>query len=187
MRTPFLLATLLLMTTPSHASDNAVPPPPDVARKPHVVTAPFGATREDPYYWLRDDTRKDAAMLAYLEAENAYVDTVMAPLAPLQETLYEEIVGRIKQDDSSVPYRERGFWYYTRDGAGQDDPIRGRRPDVGGHDAEAGSEAWLLDVNARARGKDSFRAGDSDGAPDNPTLAWAGDDVGPRQYKSRFR
>ncbi len=187
MRTPFLLATLLLMTTPSHASDNAVPPPPDVARKPHVVTAPFGATREDPYYWLRDDTRKDAAMLAYLEAENAYVDTVMAPLAPLQETLYEEIVGRIKQDDSSVPYRERGFWYYTRYETGQDYPIHARRPDVLGHYDEAASEEVLLDVNAMARGKDYFSVGDYDVTPDNSILAWAEDDVGRRQYTIRFR
>ncbi len=187
MRTPFLLATLLLMTTPSHASDNAVPPPPDVARKPHVVRAPFGATREDPYYWLRDDTRKDAAMLAYLEAENAYVDTVMAPLAPLQETLYEEIVGRIKQDDSSVPYRERGFWYYTRYETGQDYPIHARRPDVVGHYDEAASEEVLLDVNAMARGKDYFSVGDYDVTPDNSILAWAEDDVGRRQYTIRFR
>src|SRR5690606_19566764 len=96
MKSCLLFATLVMMTPQTSAAD--LPTPPDVARKPHVVTAPFGATREDPYYWLRDDTRKDAAMLAYLEAENAYVDTVMAPLAPLQETLYEEIVGRIKQD-----------------------------------------------------------------------------------------
>src|SRR3546814_16644241 len=83
------------------------PTPPDVARKPHVVETPFGATRDDPYYWLRDDDRKDKAMLAYLEAENAYADAVMAPLKPLQDTLYDEIVARITQDHSPVPVRER--------------------------------------------------------------------------------
>ena len=62
MRSLLLLATLLLMTDPTHAADQ--PSPPDVARKPHLVTAPFGATREDPYYWLRDDARKAPEMLA---------------------------------------------------------------------------------------------------------------------------
>jgi oligopeptidase B len=111
---------------------SAIPPhlsPPDAERRPHTVRAPFGATREDEYYWLRDDARSDPAMLAYLAAENAYADAAMAPLQPLQQRLYEEIVGRIQQDDSSVPYRERGYWYYTRFETGQDYPIHARRRD----------------------------------------------------------
>src|SRR3546814_475825 len=140
MRPALLFATLMLMTTPTHAAATELPDPPDVERKPHLVEAPFGATRDDPYYWLRDDTRKDAGMLAYLDAENAYADAVMAPLASLQEQLYGEIVGRIKQDDSSVPYRERGFWYYSRYEAGQDYPIHARRPDVLGHYDMAATE-----------------------------------------------
>ena len=100
------------MTVEARAVDR--PQPPDAAKKPHSVVAPHGAKREDEYYWLRDDARKNPEMLDYLTAENAYTDTVMKPLAPLQEALYTEIVGRIKQDDSSVPYRERGWWYYTR-------------------------------------------------------------------------
>src|SRR3546814_20268824 len=67
-------------------------------------------------------------MLAYLEAENAYADAMMAPLKPLQDRLYEEIVARIKQDDSSVPVRERGWWYYARFEKGQDYPVHARRP-----------------------------------------------------------
>ena len=59
---------------------------------------------------LRDDSRKLPEMLAYLNAEKAYFDAFMAPLKPLHEKVYEEIVGRIKQDHSSVPYRERGYW-----------------------------------------------------------------------------
>ena len=108
---PFSLTlTFFLMTSPLYAA----PPttntltPPDAAKQSHEVKAPHGAARNDEYYWMRDDARKDQAMLAYLQAENAYTDAVMAPLKPLQETLYREIVGRIKQDDSSVPYRERG-------------------------------------------------------------------------------
>ena len=92
---------------------------PTVPQKPYTVKGPH--ERNDPYYWLRDDTRKNADMLAYLNAENAYADTVMAPLKPLENKLYEEIVGRIKQDDSSVPYRERGHWYYSRFETGRGD------------------------------------------------------------------
>ncbi|WP_159016944.1 S9 family peptidase [Cognatiluteimonas profundi] len=156
--------------------------PPDVEKKPHVVRAPFGATREDEYYWLRDDTRTQPEMLAYLQAENAHADALMAPLKPLQEALYEEIVGRIKQDDSSVPYRERGYWYYTRFETGQDYPIHARRK--GSMDA---AEEILLDVNAMARGKEYFSVGDYAVSQDNMQLAWAEDDVGRRQYTVRFR
>ena len=79
---PFLLLAAL-MTPTAHATD--LPTPPDAARRPHQVKAPFGATRDDAYYWLRDDSRKAPEMLAYLEAENAYADAAMAPLRPLQD------------------------------------------------------------------------------------------------------
>jgi oligopeptidase B len=180
MKSTFLLAGLLLMTTPIQAAD--LPAPPDVARKPHAVTTPFGASRNDEYYWLRDDSRKNPEMLAYLKAENAYADALMAPHKPLQDRLYEEIVGRIKQDDSSVPYRERGYWYYTRFETGQDYPIHARRAG----DMEA-PEQVLLDVNAMAKGKDYFSVGDFEVSQDNNLLAWAEDDVGRRQYTIRFR
>jgi oligopeptidase B len=181
MKTTFLLAGLLLMTT--HTTQAAdLPLPPDVAKKTHEVKAPFGATRDDEYYWLRDDTRKNPEMLAYLKAENAYADTLMAPLKPLQDKLYDEIVGRIKQDDSSVPYRERGYWYYTRFETGQDYPIHARRK--GSMDD---AEEVLLDVNAMAKGHDYFSVGDYEVSQDNNLLAWAQDDVGRRQYTIRFR
>ena len=125
MKSTLCLLLASLMTSTATA---ATPPvPPDVEKRPHVVKAPFGATRNDDYYWLRDDKREDKAMLAYLQAENAYTDQVVAPLKPLQETLYKEIVARIKQDDSSVPARERGYWYYSRFETGQDYPIHARR------------------------------------------------------------
>ena len=168
------------MTMTNKTAD--LPTPPDVDKKPHQVQAPFGATRSDEYYWLRDDTRKHPQMLAYLNAENAYVDAVMAPLKPLQERLYDEVVGRIKQDDSSVPYRERGFWYYTRFETGQDYPIHARRQ--GNMEAP---EQVLLDVNAMAAGKDYFSVGAFEVSQDNRLLAWAEDNVGRRQYTIRFR
>ncbi len=192
---PTLLLLAALMTANAHAADT--PTPPDVAQKPHEVKAPFGATRDDPYYWLRDDTRKDKAMLAYLGAENAYVDRVMAPLKPLQDTLYKEIVGRIKQDDSSVPFRERGWWYYSRFETGKDYPVHARRRDGAGVDAAsiqaanaAGDfkdEQVLFDVNAMAVGKDYFSLAEYEISPDDRIAAWTDDDVGRRQYTIHFR
>ena len=155
---------------------------PDVEPRPHVVHTPFGASREDEYYWLRDDSRSDPAMLAYLAAENAHADAAMAPLQALQERLYQEIVGRIKQDDSSVPYRERGYWYYTRFETGQDYPIHARR-----RGSMEAPEEILLGVNAMAAGKDYFSVGDYAISQDNLQLAWAEDAVGRRQYTIRFR
>ena len=106
---PRFLPVALLMTLPLSSLAADLPPPPDAAKQPHEVKAPHGAVRSDEYYWLRDDKREKPEILAYLKAENAYVDAVMAPLKPLQDKLYDEIVARIKQDDSSVPYRERGY------------------------------------------------------------------------------
>lgn len=179
--THFLLSALLMSTTASTLAATAATPP-DAAKKPHVVKAPHGAQRNDEYYWLRDDSRKNTDMLAYLNAENAYADAVMAPLKPLENALYEEIVGRIKQDDSSVPYRERGHWYYTRFQTGQDYPVHARR--AGSMEAP---EQVLLDVNVMAKGKDYFNVGDWEVSQDNKILAWADDAVGRRQYVIRFK
>ncbi len=188
------IASLLLMTATSHA---ATPTPPDVEKRAHEVRAPHGAVRQDEYYWLRDDSREDKAMLAYLEAENAYVGQVMAPLKPVEDALYEEFVGRIKQDDASVPFRDNGWWYYSRYETGKDYPVHARREDAPGLDAlgimrlnEAGdfaAEQVLLDVNAMAEGKDYFSVGVYETSPDNRILAWADDSVGRRQYTIRFR
>jgi len=194
---PLLLIGALLMTaaSPLHAAD--LPTPPDAPERPHVVRAPHGAERQDGYYWLRDDARKDEAVISYLQSENAYADAVMEPLAPLQEALYAEIVGRIKQDDSSVPYVERGWWYYSRFETGRDYPVYARRPAGEGVDAlsiqqanEAGdfaAEQVLLDVNALAEGKDYYNVGDFEVSQDNRLLAWAEDDVGRRQYVIRVK
>jgi oligopeptidase B len=196
MKSAKLFLTIVLMTSAAHAQTPATPP--DAAKKPHVVKAPHGATRNDEYYWLRDDKRKNPEMLAYLQAENAYTDQVMAPLKPLEEKLYEEIVGRIKQDDSSVPSRERGWWYYTRFETGQDYPIHARVKDAPGTTAgelyariqKEGAiegEQVLLDVNALAKGKDYYAVGDYEVTPDNATLAYADDTNGRRQYTVRFK
>ncbi|MCC7097336.1 MAG: S9 family peptidase [Thermomonas sp.] len=198
---PLRFLAYLLLTSPllmsSTTSAQTLPAPPDAAQHPHTVTAPHGAQRQDPYYWLRDDERKNPAMLAYLNAENAYADAVLAPTKPVQTALYDEIVGRIRQDDASVPFRERGFWYYTRFETGKDYPIHARRKDGPGIDAlsiqranamaEFSGEQVLLDVNAMAAGKDYFNVGDYVVSPDNTLLAWAEDDNGRRQYRIHFR
>ncbi|MEO8160225.1 MAG: S9 family peptidase [Arenimonas sp.] len=165
-----------------NARASEMPTPPTVATRAHTVTAPFGATRNDEYYWLRDDTRKNADMLAYLKAENAYADQVLASSKPLNDKLYEEIVARIKQDDASVPYRLRGYWYYSRYESGKDYPIVSRR--MGTMEAP---EEVLLDENLMAAGHNFFQVGESEVSPDNRLLAWADDSIGRRQYTLRFK
>jgi oligopeptidase B len=180
---PFLyVAMSTLMTVSATAAAATALTPPDVAKKPHTVTAPFGASRQDEYYWLRDDDRANPEMLDYLKAENAYADQVLKPLKPLQDALYKEIVARIKQDDASVPYRERGYWYYTRFETGKDYPVHARRK--GSMDAP---EEVLLDVNALAGDKGYYSVGDWDVSQDNQLLAYADDAVGRRQYTIRFK
>ena len=195
MKPQALLASLFLMT--SIASAQTPPSPPDVAKKPHVVKAPFGAERQDEYYWLRDDKREDKAMLGYLEAENAYADALLGPLKPVQDKLYDEIVARIKQDDASVPFRERGWWYYSRFEAGKDYPIHARRKDVGGIDAKAilkaneaadfAGEEVLLDVNAMAGDKKYYAIGGRTVSQDNRWLVYGDDTNGRRQYTLRIK
>ena len=195
MKPKTFLAGLFLMS--SIANAQSLPAPPDAEKRPHVVKAPFGAQRQDEYYWLRDDKREDPAMLDYLKAENAYADAVLAPLKPVQDKLYDEVVGRIKQDDASVPARDRGYWYYSRFETGKDYPIHARRKDAPGLDAlsiqqanaagDFAGEEVLLDVNALAAGKDYYSIGDYDISPDNTQMAYADDTNGRRQYTIRFR
>ena len=192
---PHALLTALAFAMTANASD--LPTPPDVEKKPHVVKAPHGAERRDEYYWLRDDKRKDAEMLGYLKAENAYADALLAPLKPVQDQLYDEIVARIKQDDASVPYRERGWWYYSRFEQGKDYPIHARRKDGAGVDAlsiqeanaagDFAAEQLLFDVNAMAAGKDYYAVGGRTVSQDNRMVVYGDDTNGRRQYTLRVK
>lgn len=150
--------------------------PPRVAKKPFQVASPNGP-REDDYYWLRDDTRKNPEMLAYLAAENAYADARLAALKPLQKTLYEETVAHIKQDDASVPYRKNGYYYGSRFESGADYAIIERRKGVATAPA-----ITLFDQPAMAKGHNFFSLGNWAVSPDNARVAWAEDMVGRRQY-----
>ena len=168
--------------TPPLDADSAPVAPPVVEERPYEVAAPHGATRQDEYYWLRDDERANPDMLAYLEAENDYADAVMAPLAASEAALYEELVGRIKQDDSSVPYKYKDYWYYTRFEDGQEYPIHARRK--GNMDAP---EEIMLDVNQLADGHDFYQVGNWEISPDQTLLAYVEDTVGRRQFTLRVK
>ena len=157
------------------------PTPPVAAIKPHPVVSPHG-TRVDEYYWLRDDRRAAPEVLAHLQAENEYKDAMLAPTRGLQETLYQEIVGRIKQDDSSPPRLDHGYWYYTRYETGRDYPVYCRR-----RGTMQAPEEILLDGNALAEGKDYFNIGAFEISPDNRWMAYTEDSVGRRQYTLRFK
>jgi oligopeptidase B len=146
------------------------------------VEAPSGA-REDMYYWLRDDQRSNAEVLEYLRAENAYAEAMLQPVRGLIEVLYGEMVGRLKQDDASVPVRHRGYWYQTHYEPGREYPIYTRRRDVGGR--PAGDAQLLVDCNVLAAGLAFFQLGGYEVSPDNRLLAYTIDTVGRRQYRLR--
>jgi oligopeptidase B len=157
-------------------------PRPPVARLvPHAVTSPFGV-RNDPYYWLRDDARTDPEVLAYLKEENAYRECSMARAKPLEDALYEEIIARLKQDDSTVPYRKNGFWYHTRFESGKEHPIYARR-----RNSLDAPEEILLDANSLAAGHDYYRIGAIEVSPNGQWLAFCEDTVGRRQFTLRFK
>ena len=176
-----LLAVCAFAVLPALVQAQTAPPsPPTVAKKPFVVKGL--ENRTDDYYWLRDDTRKNPEMLGYLKAENSYADAQLAPLKPLEDKLYAEIVGRIKQDDSSVPVRQRGYYYYSRFNVGADYPILARRKG-----SLKAPEQVMLDEPAMAKGHGFFAISDTSVSQNNRLLAYAEDVVGRRQYKMKFK
>src|SRR6185503_4030281 len=138
--------------------------------------------RNDPYYWLRDDTRKNPELLAYLKAENAYADAELAPTKALQDELFKEIVGHIKQDDSTVPWRKRGYYYYSRTETGQEYSVLARK--LGSLSAK---EQVMLDEPAMAKGHGFFAVAGWSVSPSNRLLAYALDTVGRRQYELQVK
>ena len=145
------------------------------------MTSPNGV-REDPFYWLRDDTRSDPQVLAHLHAEQAYTTEMLASAQPLIDQLYGEIVARIKEDDASVPVRYRGHWYSSRFVSGGQYPVIVRRADL-----PQAAEVVLLDCNVLATGQEFFQLGGYEASPDNTLLAYAEDVVGRRQFRIRFK
>ncbi len=163
---------------------NQLPSPP-VARKEHKETVLHGVKLADDYAWLRDKDNPDVT--AYLEFENAYAEAVMAPLAGLREELYQEMLSHIKQTDVSVPYRDGGWWYYTRTEEGLQYAIHCRkRGRAAGPDADAAEEV-LLDGNELAKGHAFFAIGATDITDDGRWLAYTTDTKGFRQYALRIK
>jgi oligopeptidase B len=131
------------MGAPSHRPEFSLEPP--VARAVPRASTIHGETRVDEFFWLRN--REDPEVLAYLSAENAYTEAVMRPTEPLQEMLFQEMRGRIRETDLSVPERQDGWLYYHRTEGGAQYPIYCRRP----VDDEAAEEI-ILDLNPLASG-----------------------------------
>jgi oligopeptidase B len=160
----------------------SLPTPPVAIRKAeeHVI---HGDVRRDDYGWLRN--KSDSAVIAYLSEENAYTDAVMKGTGQLQESLYQEMLGRILQTDLSVPYRLRGYDYLTRTEEGKQYPMHARRA-VGAAGSESAadnaSEELLLDLNVLAEGHSFLGLGSFDVSDDNNLLAYSIDVTGFRQY-----
>ncbi len=155
-------------------------PTPPVARVDPVELETHGHVRTDPYYWLRE--REAPEVIAYLEAENAYTDAMMVHTQGLQETLFQEIRGRIKQTDATAPYRRDDYGYYTRYEDGREYPIHcrvKRAPDA--------SEEVMLDVNAMAEGHEFLSVGQYAVSAGQDLLAYPVDTVGRRFYTIHFR
>lgn len=178
------------------AEDHAptLPPAPGAARRPHVLSA-HGDDRQDDWYWLGD--REDPEVLAYLEAENAYADAMLAPLADLQARLFGEIKNRVVETDVSAPSRSGPWWYWSRTVEGEQYGILCRRADQARvlSAAEVLAEARhggpgievVLDENELAAGSDFFALGVFDISPNHRHLAYAVDTDGSEEYLLRFR
>ncbi|HEX9286422.1 MAG TPA: S9 family peptidase [Thermoanaerobaculia bacterium] len=150
-------------------------PKPPSARREAKVDVVYGEKRQDDYFWLR--RKEDPQVRAHLEAENAYTDAVMKPTEPLQEALYSEMLGRIKETDLTVPFRKGDFFYYSRTEKGKQYPIYCRKK--GTLDA---SEEVMLDANELARGEKFFAVGDIEVGDDGNLLAYSTDVTGYREY-----
>lgn len=157
--------------------------PPEAKKIPHIMTL-HGDTRQDDYYWLRDDEREDTAVLDHLHAENDYGKRVMDSQKALQETLLKEMIDRIPPQDHSVPYVKNGFRYQRRYENGNEYAIYTRQP----ADSET-PEEWetLLDGNQRASHSEFYTLGALDISPDNNIMALAEDFLSRRIYGIRFR
>ncbi len=153
--------------------------PPVAEKIPRELTA-HGDTRVDDYFWLNQ--RDNPRVIAYLEAENAYLEEALRHTEPLQEELFSEIVGRIKQTDMSVPYRDNGYYYYTRYEEGDEYPTYCRKK--GSLEVE---EQVLLDVNRMAKGYDFFSVAGHSISPNNALMAYGVDTVSRRKYTLHFQ
>ena len=165
---------LVTMAAAAHAQTAATLQPPVAAKQPHT-TEIHGYTLKDDYFWLRDKANPEVTK--YLEAENAYTEEVMKGTKALQTALYNEMLGRIKQTDLSVPSRIGDYFYYSRTEEGKQYPYMCRRKG-----SMTGAEEVLLDLNALAEGKKYLGLGAYVVSDDGNWLAYSTDTTGYRQY-----
>ena len=168
-------SAILLITLMSVAVPNAQTPTPPAAKKVPKETKIHGYTLKDDYFWLRDKGTPE--VMKHLEAENAYTEALMAPRKELQESLYKEMLGRIKQTDLSVPARQGEYWYYSRTEEGKQYPYMCRRKGT----MEA-PEELLLDLNTLAEGHTFLGLGAYSVSDDANWLAFSLDTNGYRQF-----
>ena len=174
------------MKTPEYVTQaSELSTAPDAAQKPHTTDI-HGLQLQDDYFWMRLSDEQKAAkesdaqtteVVDYLKAENAYTKEAMAPTEGLQEKIYEEIVGRIKKDDESVPVLDKGYWYYSRYEEGKEYPYSCRKK--GSMEA---AEEVMLDQPAMAEGHNYFAIGGRSVSPDNKLLVYGVDTISRRQY-----
>src|ERR1700674_5626126 len=156
-------------------ADTGTLPSPPVAKKVPHITEVNGHKMEDNYFWLRD--KPNPEVRAYLETENAYTDAAMKPTEAFQKRLYDEMLSRVKETDVDVPYKEGGYFYYSRTEAGKQYQIRCRKK--GTLDAP---EEVLLDINEMAKGEVFMSVAAYAVSPDGNLLAYSTDNTGFRQY-----
>lgn len=182
-------AAAAVCLTPALAQDDAAPVEaaaapvapvaPDADARPHELEA-HGDVRVDEYYWLRE--REDPEVIAYLEAENAYADAVLAPYSELEEGLYLELTDRLSDTRELTPWEDDGYLYGQRYGEGEDYAVYWRRALE--DDAE---EEILIDGPAEGEGQEYYAVGYWDVSPDGRLLAYTTDTVGRRIYTLRVR
>ncbi|MRG47087.1 prolyl oligopeptidase family serine peptidase [Chitinophaga sp. SYP-B3965] len=171
-----LLAVITIMacnTTEKKIEKMNVTPPTVEKIKKELTTN--GDTRIDNYYWLNE--RENPKVIAYLTAENKYLDTMLSPVKGFREKLYEEMKGRIKEKDESVPYFENGYLYYTRFEEGKEYPIHCRKKG-----SNSAPEEVMLNVNDMAKGHEYFNVAGLNVSPDNKLLVYGVDTVSRRKY-----
>ncbi|MEQ1883002.1 MAG: S9 family peptidase, partial [Burkholderiales bacterium] len=153
--------------------------PPVARRIPHVGVV-HGERRVDDYHWLRN--KDNPEVRAYLESENAYTAAMMKPSEPFQRQLYREMVGRIKETDTEVPYRDGGHFYYSRTVKGRQYRIYCRKKG-----SLNSTEAVIFDVNAQAKGHAYYSLGAFEISPDENLLAYSSDTSGFREYTLQIK
>ncbi len=146
-------------------------PAPPVADKIPVVFNEFGRERVDNYFWIRD--KEDPKVLEYLNAEMRYTDIVMGPTKALQEKIYDEILGRIKETDETFPLYRNGYYYYSRTESGKQYRIYCRKKD-----SPDSPEEIIFDVNKMAEGKRAFSFMSYSVSPDNSMIAYSFNETG---------